>query len=223
MSLTFIVKLFKKQSYMNLNNILAGVLCMGLTIPAIAQDRMQGDRYEDRRSNNPYNRPNILALAPIQFTENGVAGVSVSYEHAFDERGIVAFYAPAVLEFNLSNTENTNNTNRNSDPMFYVMPGIKIYPTGCYGYMAKYAIGPSLVIAEGQRTVSAYPYYNSYDVRSHFVFGMIINQSLNINPTPWLYIGSEFGLGFSYIDRVGGESQGVKALVNFNFKIGYRF
>src|ERR1700678_920116 len=35
-------------------------------------------------------KPTVLALAPIQFTENGIAGVSVSYEHAIDNQGIAA-------------------------------------------------------------------------------------------------------------------------------------
>ena len=104
------------------------------------------------------------------------------------------------------------------------MPGIKIYPTGCYG-MAKYAIGPSLVIADGRRTNSYYdPYYYSFtSTEDHFVLGMMINQSLNISPTPHLYLGTEMGLGFSYINNVGGVAQGTEALFQFNFKIGYRF
>lgn len=200
------------------------VACLATATAAMAQDRMPAgnDRYDDH---NAYRirslRPNILAFAPIQFTENGVAGFSVSYERAIDSRSIVAFYLPAVLEFNLANTQQTGNTNGNSDPMFYLMPGIKLYPTGGFGRMAKYAIGPSLVIADGQRTVP--DYYGGYDIQSHFLLGILVNQSVNISPTPWFYVGCEFGLGFTYIDKVGGISQGTKPLVNFNFKIGLRY
>ena len=214
---------------MNLKKFLTGTICLGLFNSASAQDRMhvEGNRTNDNKYKFIGNhRPNIIAFAPLQFTENGVAGFSFSYERAIDSRSIVAFYLPAVVEFNLANTQNTGNTNGNSDPMFYLMPGIKLYPTGGFGPIAKYAIGPSLVIGEGQRTVGSSNYYftgNYYEVQSHFLLGMIVNQSVNINPTPWLYIGCEFGMGFTYVDRVGGISQGTKPLVNFNFKIGLRY
>lgn len=173
--------------------------------------------------------PNIIAVHPLQFTENGVAGVGVSYEHAFDPAGIVALYIPVVLDFNTS-TSNPgyygNNGSATYDPMFYVMPGIKIYPTGSFG-VAKYAIGPNLVVADGRKTSGFYdpyyggPWYNS-DL-DHFVLGMMINQSLNINPTPRLYLGTELGMGFSYLNEIGGNNQPTEFLVQFNFKIGYRF
>src|SRR4051812_37012238 len=77
---------------------------------------------------------NILALAPIQFSENGVAGVGISYEHGLDKNSIVSFYVPVMAVLNTNNNNNYNdyygNRTTNTDPMFYVMPGIKIYPTG---------------------------------------------------------------------------------------------
>jgi hypothetical protein len=205
---------------MNLKTIFTGVCCLGAAMGATAQ-------YNDARPPMAmvYN-PNIIAFAPLQFTENGIAGFGVSYEHAIDARSIAAFYLPVGVEFNLTNTRNTANTNKNSDPMFYINPGIKIYPTGGFGPMAKYAIGPSLVIGDGQRTVTDNYYTvsnNYYQVKSHFLIGMMINQSINISPTPWLYIGTEFGIGFTYIDKVGGAEQGMSTLVNFNFKIGVRY
>jgi hypothetical protein len=201
----------------NFKTIIAVIICLMGALSVSAQR-------EDVKV--PINKPNIFSLAPLQFTENGVAGVGLSYEHAIDNKSIAAFYMPVVLEFNLSNTQNTGNFNKNSDPMLYFMPGIKLYPTGGFSAKAKYAIGPNLVIADGQRTVSGGynpPNYYPYQVEDHFLIGMLVNQSVNINPTPWLYIGTEFGLGFTYVDKVGGVSQGVKELVNFNFKIGRRF
>jgi hypothetical protein len=203
-----------------LKTIISGIFCLMGTISVLAQQE---------NAKTPVYNPNILSLSPLQFTENGYAGVGLSYEHAIDNRSIAAFYLPVILEFNLANTENTGNYNKNSDPMFYVMPGIKIYPTGGFSSKAKYAVGPNLVIADGQKTVQnggyTYPPYNYslMSVQDHFLIGMLVNQSVNINPTPWLYIGAEFGFGFTYIDRVGGVSQGVQELVNFNFRIGYRF
>ncbi len=174
------------------------------------------------RNNNPYVfMPNVIAFAPIQLTENGIAGVSLSFEHAIDKNGIISFYLPVILEFNTNTPGNTNN----SDPMLYLMPGIKIYPTGSFG-IAKYAVGPSLVIANGEKTGTGYDASGnpiSYLAKSHFLLGMMLNQSINVNPTPHFYLGSEFGFGYTYIDKVGGVKQGVNGLVQFSIKIGYRF
>ena len=113
--------------------------------------------------------------------------------------------------------------------MYYIMPGLKFYPTTGYGTV-RYAIGPSAVIGSGTKTYSYTTYdpinggYTNYSSdQTHFVFGLIVNNSLNINPTPHLYIGGELGLGFTYIDRIGGVGQGVNVLAQGNFKIGYRF
>lgn len=169
-------------------------------------------------------RRNIVAFAPIQFTENGIAGLSFSYEHAIDHNSIVAFYMPAILTFNTNINDYNGNPVDRSDPMFYLMPGIKIYPTGGFG-MAKYAIGPSLVFAAGQKTEV---YYNALggwsdvETRSRILFGMMVNQSININPTPRLYLGSEFGFGFTYLNQIGGTNRNIAGLVQFSFKIGYR-
>ena len=174
------------------------------------------------RNNNPYVfMPNVLAFAPIQLTENGIAGVSLSFEHAIDKNGILSLYVPVILEFNTNTPGNTNN----SDPMLYLMPGIKIYPTGSFG-IAKYAVGPSVVIASGEKTGTGYDASGNpinYMAKSHFLVGMMLNQSINVNPTPHFYIGSEFGFGYTYIDKVGGVKQGVGGLVQFSIKIGYRF
>ena len=80
---------------------------------------------------------NSLAWAPIQFTENAL-GFSLSYERVLDKSGIVAFSMPIVATFNLNNGTYYNNitgtyTNGHQDGMYYAMPGIKLYPTGCNG------------------------------------------------------------------------------------------
>ena len=122
--------------------------------------------------------------------------------------------------------------------MVYLMPGIKIYPTGNQG-MAKYAIGPSLVLGAGQRTDYYYsmyyadPYYMNNNLiyapadikikRDRMILGMMVNQSINISPTPRLYLGSEFGFGFTYINNLDGKRDGTIPLVQFSFKVGYKF
>ena len=174
---------------------------------------------------------NVLAIAPLQFSENGL-GFGLSYEHALDKKGIIAFYLPAAITFDLNNGTYLNQTTGNyqnipADAMVYAMPGIKVYPTGCNG-LVRYSIGPSLVIGDGQKSSQTYdPTGNgnatSYITQSHLVLGMIVNNTLNINPSPHIFLGLEFGFGFTYLNRIGGLNQGTEGLVQGGFKIGYRF
>jgi len=173
-------------------------------------------------------KPNLLSLAPLQFSENGI-GIGLSYERALDSKSIIAFYLPVAATFNLNNgtyfNPNTNSyQNGKTDGMFYAMPGIKVYPTGNTG-MVRYAIGPSLVVGSGQSSSAGYDINNNfvYQTQTHTVLGMIINNSLNINPSSHVYLGLEFGLGFTYLNRIGGLNQGTEALVQGGFKIGFRF
>lgn len=163
---------------------------------------------------------NVFAAAPLQFSENGI-GFGLTYERTLDRNGIISFYLPAYLTFNPNNDNGYNNSSSNS--MFYVAPGVKVYPTGCYGKI-RYAIGPSLVIGTG--TTSDY-YYNGYYAyyrhQNHFVLGMLVNNSMNINPTPHLYLGLELGIGATYLNEVGGYNQDVAFLMQTAFRIGYRF
>ena len=164
----------------------------------------------------------------MQFTENGL-GVGLSYEKAIDKKGIIAFYLPAALTLNLNSSyyDYTTGTtvNGHQDAMVYLMPGVKIYPTGSFG-VVRYAVGPSIVVADGQKSSSVYDPSNgvsNYQTQSHFILGIMVNNSLNINPTPHIYLGLELGLGFSYMNRVGGLNQGTAFLAQGGFRIGYRF
>lgn len=178
----------------------------------------------------PWNHVQTVAIAPFQYSENGV-GVGASWERALDADGIVAVYVPLIATWNFNNNNNyyynTNNSYYNS--MYYAMPGIKFYPTGMG--RVKYAVGPSAVIGVGKKmmdnnyVVDPY-YYNTVTygtMESRFLFGMMINNSLNVNATPHLYIGAEMGFGFSYFDRVNNINHGMSALTQGSFKIGYTF
>ncbi len=180
-----------------------------------------------------------LAISPLQYTENGV-GLGLSYEHALDHEGIISLYVPAMATFHLKrqyedpyyyNTTTypyNSNTNNNASLMFYVMPGVKFYPTGMG--RVKYAVGPNAVIGVGQKAEynTMYdPYYGSngytYGVYNRFLLGMMVNNSLNINATPHLYVGAEMGFGFTYYDKVGSYNRGVTFLTQGAFKMGYTF
>lgn len=167
----------------------------------------------------------IYSISPIQFTENGF-GVAVSYEKAIDKTGIVSFILPVMATFNLNNHEETI-YDKHQDAMFYFSPGLKFYPTSMFGKV-KYAIGPSLVVGAGEKTRGGEYYYGynpSYDpyyTQTKFMLGILVNNSLNFNPSEHLYMGMDLGFGFTYINRLGGINQGISGMVQGGFKIGYR-
>ncbi len=192
--------------------------------------RVQRMGFHNYRTANMKLADNILAIAPIQFTENGV-GFAVSYEKAIDKAGIIAYSLPVIATFNL-NGQNEAHNGKHEDAMFYFSPGLKFYPTGSHG-RTKYAVGPSLVIGAGEKTTggdynywSGYSYlsgFNPYETHSKFILGILVNNSLNINPSPRMYMGMDFGFGFTYINQLGGTNQGITGMVQAGFKLGYRF
>jgi hypothetical protein len=176
---------------------------------------------------------NVISLAPFQFTENGW-GFGASYERTLGHQDYVSFYLPVMFTAGSRHNEYhgyygggyDNGRNR----MFYAMPGIKFYPT--HMGKVKYALGPSLVAGFGRRSEPMYygPYYSgtypgyyyNYEV-DRALLGVMVNNSINFNPTPHLHISAEFGLGYSYLDRVNGYNRYNTFLTQGNFKIGYRF
>lgn len=194
------------------------------------------EKGRDRRNRNSMKYgDNILAIAPLQVSEDGV-GIGLSYERVLDKKGIVSFYFPVVYTFTGDGNDDYY-YGRGSDNLnnVYFMPGLKIYPTGSKG-IVKYSIGPSLLFAVGEAYRDDYYYASPYYYGSYypygydymrkdtrFTFGMMINNTLNVNPTEHLHMGLELGLGVSYIHAVGGIRQETIALAQFGFKVGYRF
>lgn len=221
---------------MNFKKITTGIACM-LTVMSVSAQTNDAEQVVagDAPKKAKY-ADNILAIAPIQLSENGVAGFGISYERSLDKAGIISFYLPISAVMNTNSEQRLGSDAHYNDPMMYIMPGVKLYPTGNKG-IAKYAVGPSLVFATGQRTdvdnsilaynTYPYPYYypynNMYVTRTHTMLGMMVNQSLNINPSPHLYVGTELGLGFTYLNNLDGVNQGTTGMVQFSFKMGYRF
>ncbi len=180
-------------------------------------------------NNTRWNSLTTIALSPFQYSENGV-GVGLSYERALDVDGYISAYVPFIATFNMEENNDRyyyNNQNRNNI-MFYAMPGIKFYPTGMG--RVKYAVGPSAVIGVGQKTMDDYyydPYYGYSTSRNgtydRVLFGMMINNSLNIYATKRVYVGAEMGFGFTYMDIINNVNRGVTFLTQGSFKIGYSF
>ena len=168
-------------------------------------------------------KPNIISLAPIAVTQDGV-GIGASIEHSLDAKGVVNFYMPVFASFQRNYDNYT--TSYTTAPMFYVMPGIKIYTNLNSSKKMKFSIGPSLVVGAGKTLLSNYDYNTgntNTSTQNRFVLGGMANIGFNIFPTQHLYMGAEYGLGFAYLDQVAGATQGFSGLTQFSLKIGYRF
>jgi hypothetical protein len=159
--------------------------------------------------------PNIISVSPLQITDEGV-GIGLSYERNLDKKqGLISFYMPLAVSFDKMNDYNT----------YYIMPGVKIYPSGNQG-VVKYSLGPALTFLSNKENVNTYiptttgGYYKAETI-SRFMMGMMINNTLNIDPSAHLHMALEFGLGFSYLSSY--EPDDTKAFVQLGFQIGYRF
>lgn len=212
------------------------VACVLLSVNSFAQENKAN---AEKSSAENWAHTSIIALAPFQFSENGV-GTSLSLEHALTYTGSVSLYIPAILTFNLKNTDNGygyagyHDNNGHDNMMFYLMPGIKFYPTGMG--KIKYAIGASIVYGTG-KMAQTYGPSSSYDnitgTYIHYpmttgmydrkLLGMIVNNSINFNLRSHLYAGGELGLGATLSDRVDGRNYHTVLLAQGSFKIGYTF
>ena len=171
---------------------------------------------------------NVLSLAPLQFTDNGL-GFSLGYERVLDKNGIIAFTIPLIATFNLNHGtyyDNATHTDKNGhqDAMYYVMPGVRLYPGG--NGRVRYGVGPSVMYAAGERSSATYDPITgatNYATKSRNQLGMMLNNSLNINPSAHIHIEFDFGVGFTYLNRIDGLNQGSAGIVQGAFKLGYRF
>ena len=194
-----------------------------------SKGRDGGDASENSSDKKLDHSPNVITISPMQFTENGL-GFGLSYERALDKKGIIAFYLPTAMTFNLNSSHYDPNmgttVNGHRDAMFYAMPGVKVYPTGSFGSV-RYAVGPSLVVGNGEKSGTYYDPASGnqavYRTQSHFVLGIMVNNSLNINPSEHIYLGLELGLGFTYMNQTGGLNQNTLFLAQGGFRIGFRF
>lgn len=170
---------------------------------------------------------NIISLIPMSLT-SGI-GVGLSYERAFGEENILSFYMPVTIAFGTVDPVTGPTTNNSQGPTYYIMPGLKFYPTGGKGKV-RYSVGPNLAYVTGQRYVDDLIYDDFGNIvgqdigwRQQSALGIMVTNGLNINPTGHLHLGLELGLGFTYFNKVNGRDTGTEGLAQFGFKIGYRF
>ncbi len=172
---------------------------------------------------------NTLSVIPFQFTENGL-GFGVAYERRMGD-GKFAFYVPAMVTFNVANSNriydyNTGNykTGR-ANAMFYTMPGVKFYPAGS-GHKVSYAVGLAFAAGSGQKSENLVDLFGTNvteQVLSHFILGGMLQQSVAVKVSPRVSAGLEFGVGSTFINNVGGASQGNEFLIQGGARIGYKF
>lgn len=182
---------------------------------------------------------NIIALSPM-FIADGV-GIGLSYERMLDRKGIISFCLPAAVCINSDDHYNVSPLYSSGTYYYnygssidyanvYIMPGVKIYPTGSKGKV-RYAVGPNIAAVIGKAPTdgiigtdpySGYPVYGR-TLADRFTLGVMVTNSLNIQPTPHLRLGLELGLGISYVNQHNSVSVGETGLAQFSFNMGYRF
>ncbi|MCB0698146.1 MAG: hypothetical protein KDC07_12325 [Chitinophagaceae bacterium] len=174
---------------------------------------------------------NIVSFIPMEIT-SGV-GIGLSYERVIDKKtGILSFYMPVTIAFANDNYDPVlGTTSGNTPPTYYIMPGLKFYPTGSKG-VVRYAVGPNLAYISGQQySGTEFIYDNNGNIigqttpgwEQRTALGIMVTNSLNINPNAHLHLGLELGLGFTYFDKVGNTNLNTNSIGQFGFKIGYRF
>jgi hypothetical protein len=199
-------------------------LLLSLTTLATAGTAM-AQQLEATVDKSPYGN-NIITITPVAGVSDNVhggAGIGLSYERVLDKNAYLSAYIPVLMTMGDQTNTYTNETKRYKT--YYFMPGVKFYPTKNRG-VVRYAVGASLFIASGTflTTYSNSPYYYYVPQELNYtVWGAMILNSLNICPTPHLYVGLECGLGFSYSNKYANTGNNSTPLTQGSFKIGFRF
>jgi len=172
-----------------------------------------------RSYNEAARNKNIIGFAPLVFTEHGY-GVGINWEHSLDKAGWVTINIPAELTWNFSPDPGVS-----KDPLFYLMPGIKIYPNLNSSNKGKFSIGPSLVFAVGTGTPSQNNgyYVDPTNHQSHTMMGALAVIGTNLFPTEHTYLGADFGLGYSYINQYNGQADATSVIMQLSLKVGYKY
>lgn len=166
-------------------------------------------------------------------TNESAAGLGIHYERMLDKAGIIALYVPVAISFyedEVANYQSSYYYPKKSRSMVYVYPGAKFYPAGS-AHRVSYSVGPSFGLGFGTKykeTRSIDPRTGSlmisYNEGSVFKAGFLVTNGLNIQPTKALYVGLELGVGiFYYNNETTDFAAGDEPMVQFNFKMGYRF
>lgn len=188
---------------------------------------------------------NILAVAPISMNNTSHTGIGLSYERVLDKNYIISFVLPTTFSFRTDNGEyyTTTAVGNREARVLWISPGVKFYPAGS-NHKVTYAVGANVPFVTGNEPTYVTTYnsngtaVNKYVDRDIFLMGVMVTNYLNIQPTPRLYLGLQFGLGIPYIVDSDNTSSTTPyysnegkyynkntfiPLVDFSFRVGFRF
>ena len=198
-----------------------GIYILLLTLTARAQE----DKPKQQSSN-------IISLAPICIGGEGV-GIGVAYERILDRGGYFSFVLPVSSPF-IGYVNYTGTFGREFQTWAYsgerqrilqLSPGLKFYPVGNKG-RARYALAALYNYQAGYRESYHYYYGGKYRVDINKM-AIMLQNSVNIFPTPHLYIGTELGFGYTFLNEEGVNGLihriNTDEVVQLAFRIGYRF
>jgi hypothetical protein len=192
--------------------------------------------------NKKYGR-NILSVAFFQATDASVSygpgaypGIGLHYERMLNKRSTLSFYLPVTTSFYTTYSYINNNTfsNQKLHAFFYMYPGFKYYPMGS-NHRYSFSMGLSLAAGFGRKyhaNLNDTAVANIYPIENRQVLkvGPMANTGIDIMLTSKMYIGAEFGWGFTFYDNDydeddnrGSAKNHFNDLLQFNAKIGYRF
>ncbi|HTN46029.1 MAG TPA: hypothetical protein VL098_06735 [Flavipsychrobacter sp.] len=190
-------------------------------------------RTQRKKSAEEYGR-NVICVSPIFMANTSIMGVGMIYERFLGNRDIFSFSFPVAYSFD------NENSNTRYSTMLWMNPGGRFYATTSSG-KARFGMGPSLFFGLGHERYSDW-IFSSQSQSSEFIevdqpvfiMGAMANFSLNFQPSPKLVTGFDLGLGVPFVvedgaargttnPTYGGAMDGDFPLVNFHFKIGYRF
>jgi hypothetical protein len=174
---------------------------------------------------------NMINISPFKALDSG-PGFGVSYEVLLDKKGYFGLLLPLTITipgtYSYMDVSDTNGSF-----MFYVSPGLKIYPFG--QRKVTYAVGPSLFFGRGERwdnsgtyDPTTGTYINGGRSNTMTRMGLIVNNYVNFQVTPKFQIGLNGGLGSRFVDREAYSSRisytrGLQITGEFNFSLGFRF
>jgi hypothetical protein len=188
---------------------------------------------------------NMLSLIPMMLSSDdvvygtgGAMQIGICYERVMDEKGRFTLEVPFHLSIS-SGAGNDIYSNgsyfsvKSSGPVWNFAPGFKISPRGNFRIFS-YAVGPSFIFVGGKQTREE----NIYDPQTgnyhlveksgtNFLYGFMVNNSLDFNPIPHFYLSLELGLGMPYIHTFDGKRDTFNnsngPIFRFGLKMGYRF
>ena len=176
-------------------------------------------------------RRNIIAVAPVQVTENGM-GLSISYERVLNKKGWISFYCPVAMCYLsampfevLANSLSSTDLNY---PMYSIRPGLKFYTNMKGSSKLKWAINPCLLLGYCDKSYYNFFYdrYNStsYDEnKSRELAGFMLNIGRNAPMGQHLNLGFDFGLGINFKEQPENGVTSPTPLFQASFRVGYAF